>query len=211
MTAWTAGQLRQAMEGLPDDLPVSLLVSQEPGGEFADEQVVISAAPWSGGSNATAEDVRRRLAGGELQPERPEISLGSPSGQYYPRRAASGMVHENDGRLADESPVLVRCPLEGRGSPADRETWPWLPGTIEQPCGPDESLVTIEDRRLLAELEDGTAAPEGTSDEDLLFPHAHRDSSELRAVPKGIARLADSPGFRMLIADLDQADLEAGQ
>jgi hypothetical protein len=47
VTAWTVGQLRQAMYGLPDDLPVSVLDSQEPGGEFADEQVVIGAAPWA--------------------------------------------------------------------------------------------------------------------------------------------------------------------
>jgi hypothetical protein len=69
------------------------------------------------------------------------------------------MRHENDGRFPDESEVLVRYPLRQRPGPerqpgqsedehlavlrADRETWPWLLGTIEQ-CGPDEWLVTIE-------------------------------------------------------------------
>ena len=62
---------------------------------------------------------------------------------------------------------------------AYRETWPWLPGTIEQQCGPDEWLVTIEDRRL-AELDDGSPAPEGTADDDLLFPQCFRESSEIR-------------------------------
>lgn len=106
----------------------------------------------------------------------------------------SGMIHENDSRFPDEAAVLVRYPL--RPAPerhpdqsqdehlavlrADRETWPWLPGTVEQRCGPDEWLVTIEDRRL-ALLDDGSPAPEGTVDEDLLFPQCYRDSSELQA------------------------------
>lgn len=85
VTAWTVGQLRAALAGLPDDLPVSVLVSEEPGGEFADEQVVISAAPWARMNNATAEDVRRKLASGELQPDHLEISAEFPSGQYYRR------------------------------------------------------------------------------------------------------------------------------
>lgn len=85
VSAWTVGQLRAALAGLPDDLPVSVLVSEEPGGEFADEQVVISAAPWARVNNATAEDVRRKLASGELQPDHFEISVEFPSGQYYRR------------------------------------------------------------------------------------------------------------------------------
>jgi hypothetical protein len=93
------------------------------------------------------------------------------------------MMHENDGRFPDESPVLVRYPLHGPSSVSDRAEWPWLPGTIEQQCGPDEWLVTIEDRRL-AELDDGSPAPQGTPDEDLLFPQCYRDSSELRPTPE---------------------------
>ena len=108
------------------------------------------------------------------------------------------MTGENDGRFPDESQVLVRYPLRPGPGPerqpgqsgdehlaalrADRETWSWLPGTIEQQCGPDEWLITIEDRRL-AELDDGTPAPAGTPDENLLFPQAYRDSSEIRPVP----------------------------
>ena len=92
-------------------------------------------------------------------------------------------MHENDGRFPDESPVLVRYPLDGPRSVSDRAEWPWLPGTIEQQCGPDEWLVTIEDRRL-AELNDGSPAPDGAPDEDLLFPQCYRDSSELRPTPE---------------------------
>jgi hypothetical protein len=82
--------------------------------------------------------------------------------------------------------VLVRYPLDAPRSASDRERWPWLPGTAEQQRGPDEWRVTIEDRRP-AELEDGTLAPEGTPDEDLLFPQCYRDSSELRAMPQAEA------------------------
>jgi hypothetical protein len=109
----------------------------------------------------------------------------------------NGMTGENDGRFPDESEVLVRYPVHpgperqpGQSQAehlaalrAERETWPWLPGTIEQQCGPDEWLVTIEDRRL-AVLEDGLPAPAGTADEDLLFPQCFRDSSELRPSPQ---------------------------
>jgi hypothetical protein len=107
------------------------------------------------------------------------------------------MEHNNDGRFPDESEVLVRYPLRpgaehqpGQSGDehlavlrAERELWPWLPGTIEQQCGPDEWLVTVEDPRV-AELDDGSPPPAGTRDEDLLFPQCFRDSSELRAVPQ---------------------------
>jgi hypothetical protein len=84
---------------------------------------------------------------------------------------------DNDGRFPDDSAVEARYPL-GR-SFTGREAWPWLAATVEQQCGPDEWLVTIEDRRV-AELGDGSPAPEGTPDEDLLFPQCYRDASELR-------------------------------
>ena len=106
-------------------------------------------------------------------------------------------MDENDSRFPDEAAVLVRYPLRpgperqpGQSQDehhaalrADRETWPWLPATVEQQCGPDEWLVTIEDRRL-AELDDGSPAPEGTVDEDLLFPQCYRDSSEIPPAPQ---------------------------
>jgi hypothetical protein len=108
----------------------------------------------------------------------------------------STMTEDNDGRFPDEAPVLVRYPLTvtqqkpGQSDAerlaelaAERKTWPWLLGTVEQQCGPDEWLVTVEDRRL-AQVEDGSPAPEGTSDDDLLFPQCYRDSSELRSAPQ---------------------------
>jgi hypothetical protein len=97
----------------------------------------------------------------------------------------AGMTDDNDGRFPDESEVLVRYPLGGHGAAEDRDAWPWLPGAIEAQCGPDEWLVTIEDRRL-AELEDGSLAPEGAPDEDLLFPQCFRDGSEIRTAAPGL-------------------------
>jgi hypothetical protein len=88
----------------------------------------------------------------------------------------------NDGRFPDDSAVLARYPVGGRRPASDREAWPWLAGTIEQQCGPDEWLVTLQDRRV-AELEDGSPALEGTPAGDLLFPQCYRDSSELRPIP----------------------------
>src|SRR5260370_4597955 len=91
----------------------------------------------------------------------------------------------NDGRFPDDCEVLVRYPpgrsphRAGPGSLAGRETWPWLRGTIAGQCGPDEWLVTIEERSL-AVLADGSPAPDGTPGDDLYFPQCFRDSSELR-------------------------------
>ena len=80
----------------------------------------------------------------------------------------------------DDSPVEVRYPVDGTPtktsagttvyiSDAPRESWPWLPGVIEQQCGPDEWQVTVLARQV-AELQDGTRAPEGTPDEQLYYP-----------------------------------------
>jgi hypothetical protein len=66
---------------------------------------------------------------------------------------------------------------------------------VEQQCGPDEWLVIIEDRRV-AELEDGTPAPAGTSDEDLL-PMCFRDSGELRQARRRLCAHADLDGQGM--------------
>lgn len=49
---WTVGQLRAALTGLPDSLPVRVNVAESPGGDFVDEQVVIGVgfgwADWGG-------------------------------------------------------------------------------------------------------------------------------------------------------------------
>lgn len=88
VTAWTVGQLRQALAGVPDGLPVRVLTAEEPGGEFCGEQVVISAGPWADvdmGAGGTADELGAKLARGELQPDHFEVSLEFPSGQYCRR------------------------------------------------------------------------------------------------------------------------------
>ena len=74
VTAWTAGQLRKALEGVPDNFPVTAITAEEPGSDLAGpEQVIISAAPWN-----------TQGAEGE-PPDHFEIGLEFPSGQYYRR------------------------------------------------------------------------------------------------------------------------------
>jgi len=79
-------------------------------------------------------------------------------------------------------PVLVRYPRSGQEK-GDRAAWPWLPGVIEDVCGPDEWLVTFECLDV-ATTEDGSPAPADAADDDLYFPGCFRDSSEIRAVAR---------------------------
>ena len=64
----------------------------------------------------------------------------------------------------EDTPVLVRFPLPGQSS-TDRDSWPWLRGTITAVCGEDEWQVIVTDPRM---EQNGT------------YPLAHRDASELR-------------------------------
>lgn len=73
--AWTAGELRKALEGVPDDFTVTVVTAEEPGSEFAgSEQVVISAGPWN----------ERGEKG--MPPDHFEIGCEFPSGEYYRRK-----------------------------------------------------------------------------------------------------------------------------
>lgn len=98
---WTVGQLRKAMEGLPDDMPVEVITAEEPGSDMTGgTQVVIHAGPWANVDvgltgctdpavvhlpGATPADIRAALDTGEIVPDHLEISLEFPSGQYYRR------------------------------------------------------------------------------------------------------------------------------
>lgn len=77
--------------------------------------------------------------------------------------------------------VLVKYPAPGQDHTAPRESWPWMPGTVEEVCGPDEWLIAVESRDV-ATAEDGTPAPADADDEDVWFPMCFRDSSEIRTV-----------------------------
>ena len=86
VTAWRVGELREALEGVPDDLPVTVVTAEEPGSDFAgDEQVITSAGPWSNVGADSAGDMRAKLWSGEPQPDHFEIGLEFPLGQYYRR------------------------------------------------------------------------------------------------------------------------------
>ena len=50
---------------------------------------------------------------------------------------------DNDGKFPDESPVEVRYSHSKQEEQADRERWPWLPGTIVEQCGPNEWYVCV--------------------------------------------------------------------
>jgi hypothetical protein len=78
VTAWAAGELRSALDRVPDDTPVRVVPADEPGSDLVgDEQLVISAGPW------TAEGIppSERVPADHF-----EISCEFPSGQYYRRR-----------------------------------------------------------------------------------------------------------------------------
>jgi hypothetical protein len=76
------------------------------------------------------------------------------------------------------TPVLVKYPRSRAEERGDRAAWPWLPGTIEEVCGPDEWSVVVD----LPQMEDGTPAPADAAGDDVYYPVCFRDSNELRTV-----------------------------
>jgi hypothetical protein len=89
------------------------------------------------------------------------------------------MTCDDGNPYPDGTPILVRYPCTEAEQQADREQWPYLPGTIEQRVGEDEWQVIVQDRAV-AELEDGTAPPDATPDENLWHPVVYRDRSEIK-------------------------------
>jgi hypothetical protein len=103
------------------------------------------------------------------------------------------MYEKNDGTWGEGQAVEVRFPVADLELPEgmsdaeqlvlrkqERDRWPWLMGEILGQCGPDEWEVVVYDERL-AQLEDGSPAPDGTPPEDLRYPCCFRDASEIRA------------------------------
>jgi hypothetical protein len=93
--------------------------------------------------------------------------------------------NDNDGRFPDESRVEVRYPRSRQEEHGDRAAWPWLPGTIERQCGPDEWQVCVEHRDV-AVLSDGRRAPRNTASRNLYYPLCFRDSSEIRRLAPAV-------------------------
>ena len=69
----------------------------------------------------------------------------------------------------DDSEVEVRYPLTAEQEHDDRESWPWLPGRIEQQCGPDEWQICVQAPELAVPDADGEAT----------YPLCFREASEL--------------------------------
>src|SRR5260370_38900701 len=84
---------------------------------------------------------------------------------------------DNDGKFPDQSLVEVRYPRSKQEEQTDRGTWPWLPGSIVEQCGPDEWYVCVEVREL-APLRDGRRAPRGPANRNLYSPCRFRGRSE---------------------------------
>jgi hypothetical protein len=97
------------------------------------------------------------------------------------------MDEDTDGRFPDDSPVRVRYPRNRHEEQGNRLAWPWLPGSILGQCGPEEWHVCVEADEL-ATLDDGSPAPDGTADRELLYPCCFRDASEIRRVTDGEER-----------------------
>jgi hypothetical protein len=75
--------------------------------------------------------------------------------------------------------TAVETPYPLNQDDEDRSTWPWLPGTITQQCGPDEWQVCVEDRRV-AVRKDGSKPTPRTPQDRLYYPLCFRDSTEIR-------------------------------
>ena len=73
---WTVGELRAALQGLPDELPLVVHLAEEPGGDLVQDQVVTGAGfgtiDWG---DERGEDVDRRFG----------IECDFPTGEYYRR------------------------------------------------------------------------------------------------------------------------------
>lgn len=80
VTPWTVGQLRAALAGLPDDLPLVVIVAEDPGGELAEDQVVIDAGFGTGTTGEGEEFVGREF----------QICCEFPSGTYVRRATEYG-------------------------------------------------------------------------------------------------------------------------
>lgn len=88
VTPWTAGQLRAALDGLPDDLPLQVHLAQEPGGMLTDVQVVIGAGFGHGTTGDGEEFVGREF----------QILCEFPSGTYTRRADGYGPYGEDSGQ-----------------------------------------------------------------------------------------------------------------
>ena len=74
---WTVGDLRKAIEGVPDSLPLRAFIGGEPGGDVTYERVVHYAAPWN------------EVNGGAENPDCFTIECDFPPGEYVRRSSGA--------------------------------------------------------------------------------------------------------------------------
>jgi hypothetical protein len=82
VSAWTVGQLRKALAGFPDDMPVRVAPLEEPGGELEAPLQVVTSAEVRAFADASG-DVRPAPPGGELSGDYVTLECDFPSGEYY--------------------------------------------------------------------------------------------------------------------------------
>lgn len=78
VTAWTAGQLRKALEGVPDDFPLVIIPADEPDNDLAAEAQVVTSAKTAGSWDPAAREYGA--------PDHFQVACDFPSGQYCRRR-----------------------------------------------------------------------------------------------------------------------------
>ena len=79
VTPWTVGDLRRALDGVPDDTPIKVNVADEPGGDMVDEQVLVGAGFGQHRMGGDAPDTWRTDKEFGLDCE-------FPAGTYYRRK-----------------------------------------------------------------------------------------------------------------------------
>lgn len=80
--AWTVGDLRRALEGVPDDTELVIDPAEEPGGQVAGPQQVVVAAAM--GQDWVPPERRSGERDGHWVPaDRFEIETEFPSGTYH--------------------------------------------------------------------------------------------------------------------------------
>jgi hypothetical protein len=82
-SAWTVGQLRKALAGFPDDMPVRVAPLEEPGGELEAPLQVVTNAEVRGFADASGSRPGPLGPGGELSGDYVTLECDFPTGEYY--------------------------------------------------------------------------------------------------------------------------------
>ena len=83
--AWTVGDLRKALEGVPDDVQLVIETAEKPGGDVAGPTQVVIAAAYV--KDWIPPDFSKGESAGHFEDRRTTFQLNAefPSGTYYKR------------------------------------------------------------------------------------------------------------------------------